>query len=99
MIIQTVDIHQFRQGFVDYDRNNFSYEGLSALFDMLEEYSGSGGTPLELDIIGLCCDYTEYSDFEEIQKCYSCTQLDDIEDLHDHTIVVEFEGGIIIQNF
>lgn len=98
-IITTVDIHQFRQAFVDYDRNHFSCEGESALFDMLEEYSEDSGTPVELDIIALCCEYTEYEDLKEIQETYSCVQIEDIDDLRDHTLVLEFEGGIIIQNF
>jgi hypothetical protein len=35
--------------------NQFSYEGLGALFDYMEEADPNA----ELDVIALCCDYTE----------------------------------------
>lgn len=99
-IVKTIDIYEFRRAFADYDRtNNFSYEGLEALFEWLDELSADTGTPYELDVIGLCCEFTEYSDLAEIQETYSLTDIDSIEDLRDHTSVIEFDGGIIIQDF
>lgn len=40
--------------------NNFSRPALLALFDYLEEYEQETGEEIELDVIGLCCDFTEY---------------------------------------
>jgi hypothetical protein len=100
MIIKTIDLYDFRRAFSDYDRaNQFSYEGLEALFEWLDELSTDTGTPYELDVIGLCCEFTEYSDFSEIQETYSLTDIESIEDLRDYTSVIEFDGGIIIQDF
>lgn len=100
MIIKTIDLYDFRRAFADYDRaDQFSYEGLEALFDWLEELSVETGEPYELDVIALCCEFTEYSDLSEIQANYSSTDIDSIEDLRDHTSVIEFDGGIIIQDF
>lgn len=56
----TVSRYDFERAFVDADRKeNFSYEGLRALFDYLEDYEEQTGEELELDVIALCCDYSE----------------------------------------
>jgi hypothetical protein len=56
----------------------FSYEGLGVLFDYLESYEDSTGEQIYLDVIALCCDYTE-STIEEIIRDYS-VDIDGIED-------------------
>lgn len=59
-IVQTVSLHDFRQAFVDMDRKDqFSYKGLEILFDYLDDLSTDVG-PIELDVIGICCEYSEY---------------------------------------
>tara|TARA_Y100001973_G_scaffold83692_1_gene124179 strand:- start:153 stop:482 length:330 start_codon:yes stop_codon:yes gene_type:complete len=74
---QTVDEHQFRRAFETIRPENFSYEGLRILFDHLEalEYDGE---ERELDVIELCCEYTEAT-AEEIAKNHSI-DLSDCED-------------------
>jgi len=105
MIIKTVDIYDFRRAFTDYDRAcQFSYEGLTALFEWLEELAADTGTPYELDVIALCCEFTEYRDLAEVQANLRDTASDIsylrcIDDLRDHTSVIEFNGGLIIQDF
>ena len=97
-IYKTIDIYDFRAAFTDYDRNNeFSYEGLGALFDWLSEMANDCTEPYELDVIALCCEFTEYSDLAEIKQAYN--NINTIDDLHDRTIAIEFVGGIIIQDF
>lgn len=64
-IIKTVDFRGFVREFELFGRQkNFSYNGLLALFDYLEELSDDTGSGYELDVIQLCCDYSEdsYSD-------------------------------------
>ena len=62
MIIQTVNFSDFCDAFRAMGRNeNFSYDGKRALFDMLEEYSDDTGVPCELDVIALCCEFSELS--------------------------------------
>jgi dGTP triphosphohydrolase len=52
----------FRDAFRAYERmDTFSYEGAQALFEYLEQYEEDTGEELELDVIALCCDYTEES--------------------------------------
>ena len=66
-MIQTINVSDFRDAFRAYGRaDQFSYEGLGALFDYLEDFDGGG---YDLDVIALCCDYSEDS-FEDIAKAY-----------------------------
>lgn len=56
----TVSRYDFERAFADADRKeNFSYEGLSVLFDYLEDHEEQTGEELELDVVVLCCDYSE----------------------------------------
>lgn len=56
----TVSRYDFERAFVDYGRKDqFSYEALGLLFDYLEEYEDSTGEEIELDVIALCCEYSE----------------------------------------
>ena len=79
--------------------DNFTWSGLSALFDYLEEYEDDTGFKIEFDPIGICCEFSEFRDFKEIQKAYSSLDLEDLEHLADYTTVIEHEYGIIIQDF
>jgi hypothetical protein len=56
----TVSRYDFERAFVDAGRKDqFSYEGLSVLFDHLEQMESDNGEEIELDVIALCCDYYE----------------------------------------
>lgn len=56
----TVSRYDFERAFVDAGRKDqFSYEGLSVLFDHLEQMEADNGEEIELDVIALCCDYYE----------------------------------------
>ena len=57
---RTINLYQFRNAFRDHDRlDNFSYEGLEVLFESLESFAEDTGTEIELDVIGLCCEFSE----------------------------------------
>jgi hypothetical protein len=70
---QTINFSQFRDAFNGSQyQNNFSYDGKIALFDYLEELEEDTGEEIELDIIALCCDYTEYdSAFDAAKECFA----------------------------
>jgi len=87
---------QFHDAFQGDRANQFSYTGLNALFDYFNEYEESTGEEVELDVIGICCDFTEYEDLEELQEEHD---IETIEELQGMTLVLEFDGGIIIQNY
>jgi len=79
MIKQNVNFSMFLDSFSDTYRHNFTYEGKRALFDYLEDYSESTGEDVELDIIALCCEYTEYENLEELRCDY--TEYENLEEL------------------
>jgi hypothetical protein len=61
----TVYFEDFRNAFARADRlNQFSADGLFVLFNGLEDYEDSTGESIELDVISLCCDYTEMTELE-----------------------------------
>ena len=67
----TVNNYGFHRAFETMNRTtNFSYDGLNALFDYLEEYEESTGEEIELDVIALCCDFTEYANVQEFAAAY-----------------------------
>ena len=96
---QTINFYDFRQAFERYGRENqFSHEGLSTLFDMLEEYEQDIDKEIELDVIALCCDFAEYDSFEELTDNYNT--IENEEDLSNWTWWRKTEtNGYIIQNF
>ena len=102
MIIDTVNEYSFTEAFEKIRPDNFSYEGQKALYEYLEDLSEDIGTPIELDVIAICCEYSEHENFEELKEYYSCSHdFEDVESLRDYTTVIEIEntGRLIIQNF
>ena len=101
-----------KSAFIDAFRNagredNFSYAGLCALYDWLEEL----GEEIELDVVALCCEFSEYGSaleciedagygFEPDPEDYEDDQEDEALDwLRQRTAIITFPGGIIIQDF
>lgn len=59
---QTVNFSAFCDAFRAYGRQDqFSYEGQQLLFDYLEELEDGTGEPIALDVIAICCDFSEES--------------------------------------
>ena len=56
---QTVNQYEFRDAFKQCRPDSFSYEGLGALFEYLEQWEQDTGEELELDVIAICCDFSE----------------------------------------
>ena len=99
-MVKNINFQEFCDEFKRMDRNNqFSYEGKKALFDYLEQYEEDTNEPIELDIIALCCNYTEFENFKELQGNYN--QIKSMEDLENNTTVILIENSekFIIQNF
>lgn len=100
---QTVNFSMFCDAFNNMGRgDNFSYEGLKALFNYLEEMEENTGEEIELDVIALCCKYTEYDNTIEAAGEYGEKYEDEdeaLEYLKSSTTVIEFVGGIIIRDF
>lgn len=88
---QSINQSQFIDAFRDYGReDNFSYPGLCALYDWIEELDESCGTETELaETYG----YLFEDDMPETMEEW-CDKL------NDHTMVIQIDGSnIIIQDF
>lgn len=100
MLVKKVYFEDFIDEFVKCDRvDSFSYKGKKALYDYLNDLSDDIGEPIELNVIALCCDFTEFTSLEEFNNYYNL-DLDDIDDIHYYTIVIPVdEESFIIQDF
>tara|TARA_B100001093_G_scaffold189480_1_gene182053 strand:+ start:3396 stop:3683 length:288 start_codon:yes stop_codon:yes gene_type:complete len=95
MIYKTINENEFINEFGNSGQyaNNFSREGLKALYEHLSELEN-----LELDVIALCCEFAEYDSFNELIADYS--QYTTLESIENNTTVLETDsGGYVIQQF
>jgi len=107
-MIQTINLSDFRAAFHSMGRQDqFSYEGLGALFDYMEEIAPDS----ELDVIALCCDYSEDT-IAQIAEAYglefSAIEDGDTDAEREHarayleentTIVAETANGFLYAQF
>ena len=104
---QTLDLHGFINEFKNVRADNFSYEGLTALYGYLTEFEEDTGQEFEFDPIAWCCEYTEYENLEDFQKQHDDVQFlnevtfKNIDDIKNVTSVIEIDGSdrFIVQNF
>lgn len=68
-----VSIYTFRDRFLQSDtyKNAFTYEGLTALYEYLEDLEQSTGEDIEFDMVALCCEYSEYDSAKEAAEAYN----------------------------
>ena len=96
---QSVNIYDFERAFKNFERDNFSYDGLKALFEYLEEYEEDTGEEVELDVIALCCDYMEYDSLKEYNDDYG-TKYSEIDAIQDDTTLIKIDdNSFIIQQY
>ena len=105
MIIQTVGLNDFQDAFRSYGRHEqFSYAAQYALFEYLEEMSEDCDVPYELDVIGLCCEFSEIY----LEDVFALYDLDEelsndeaLEWLQERTTVIETSsvGLVVISEF
>jgi len=89
--------NEFINAFQELRPNKFSYDGLKALYEYFEEYEDSTGEKIELDVIAICCEHSEYESIEEFNNAYGKEWT--LEELQDHTQVIEFEKLINFTNY
>jgi hypothetical protein len=108
---QTITLTQFQDSFNRMDRGSqFSHEALEVLFNYIEQYEQDCGVEIELDVIALCCEYSEAHP-EDIAKNYNIalygTETPEelastvLETLYDHTTVAGVcpDGAIVFAQF
>jgi hypothetical protein len=108
----TINESMFKDQFRLHGRKDqFSYNGLTALYNHLEEaFDEDSGYEYDLDVISLCCEFTEYSNALYAALSYSAFTIyenmneqeqerEALQFLSDNTTIIHFDGGVIIQNF
>jgi len=68
---QTIDKGDFRDAFDRMGRGDqFSYEALGMIYDYLTALEDNSGHECELDVIGICCEFTEYATAAELREAF-----------------------------
>ena len=89
---ETVTVYRFLHAFQGSNtyQNNFSHDGLIALFEYIEQVEDDIGEEFEFDMVGICCDYTEYDSLEDFNADYSSDdKVYTLDDIREETVVIE----------
>ena len=91
---------------------NWSRDGAKALVEYLEQLEDSLDKPIVLDTVALRCDFSEYDSALEAAEYHEFIpdgtippddedeiEAEALEYLEARTTVIQFEGGVIIQEF
>lgn len=96
------------------NESQYTYDGLKALYEYLTDMEDSSGSEIELDVIALYTDYTEYTPKELVENFEDKLDFDDddeslsfedkLEKVLDYveanTTVINCENGnFVLQNF
>lgn len=75
MLTTTIDNDcQLQQLFEEYGRGDqFSNLGYRALYQYLDDLSDDMGQDIHIDVIALCCDFTEYKSIDDLYDNYECS--------------------------
>ena len=83
---QQINFYDFEKAFISMGRENqFTYIAKKELFDWLECLED--GKDIELDVVALCCEFTEYQSIKDFRKDYG-EHYKTIEDIEYNTIVI-----------
>ena len=111
-----VSEYDFREAFRTWQngqyKDNFTYDGLGALYNWFTQLEEDTGEQAQLDVVAICCEFTEYESLEDLNTDMVIGH-ESIEALKDHTTVIEFQktgsyfdpsihsktDAFIIQNF
>ncbi len=99
-IYERLSTHEVARRLKADENAGWSYEGALALAEYLEQYVEDVNVPMELDIVALRCDFSEYESLEEFNKNYN-KPYKDLDAVRDETTVIEIEGTgrFIAQDF
>lgn len=85
MLVKSVSFDDFTSAFADMDRDYFSLEAYRALYDYYEDTDET----IELDVIAICCDWTEYDNAEFVTQFGYLYEFDQY--LEDNDLVADDE--------
>ena len=89
---QTMEFYDFRNAFREHRPDNFTDDGLIALWQHLEELEDQTGVEMNFNLVDISCSYAEYaSPKEHVEEC------GDAEECGDHVLVATTAtGGLIV---
>lgn len=82
---------------------NWTYESAKALAEYIEDFECVSRQEQSIDIVAIRCEYSQYLDnkketaLEQVLDDYS--MVDSLESLMEHTTVIIFDGGLIVNDF
>lgn len=87
----------------------WSWAGAKALAEYLEQLEEDLGEEMEMDVVAVRCEYSEYESALDAVSNYDFEPDEDADEedqetaalewLRGRTSVIEFDGGVIIQDF
>ena len=95
---QTMNEFDFKNEFKKIRPDNFSYEGLSVLYNHLIQFEEDTGEELEFDPIAYCCEFSEYENYIELKKDYDVDGFGILE-LNTTVLKIPNTERFIIQNY
>ena len=98
---KTMTLFDFLDEFKKIRPNNFSRDGLTALYNYLVELEEDMKEDFEFDPIALCCEYTEYENFKDFQKQHDEFDFKTMDDIWGVSSIIEIPPSdrFIVQNF
>ena len=108
-MIQRLSTHEAADLLLEDNNAAWTHNGALALVEYLEEFEEEQGTPIEFDRVAIRCDYSEHSSAAEAAAMYDftpeagddeeTTEAEALKYLRNNTQVIEFDGGVIIQDW
>jgi hypothetical protein len=106
---QTLTTNQVADMLMQDDNAAWSYAGARALAEHLEEIDRESEQEMDFDRVAIRCEFSEHTSATEAAANYDWEPDEDADEdeadksalqfLQDRTTVIEFTGGIIIQDF
>jgi len=97
---QTITQSSFIDAFLHLNRQgDFTYKGKVALYKYLTNLENETGEELELDVIAICIDFSEYEDLEDYNKSNNA-EFTSIKELQNSCNVIMIDNeAFIVENF
>ena len=104
-MIKELNTYECAKELIDDQYANWSRGGAIALIEYLEQVEQDCGISINFDPIALRCEYSEYESFQDFANAYWTEDRNTVLDenikqfIEDNTVLIEFDGGIIVQDF
>ena len=107
-MIETLTTSQATDLVYNDDCASWTLYAAKALVEHYERFEDmTGGTPIELDITAIRCDWSSFGSLEDFQKQYYSKEFRDLDHLREYTTVLEYPAaehinepaGIIVHDF